>query len=198
VYASRSSRAAMYAPRGHALARALENRVIRAGLIVLVLFGGFLALPRSVSRQSQPPAPDDVAEQAQRSAGLGVVRDASAAPLRTPPRERGEVYTPVPGTGTRSAVLRGVRRATGARRLFRVEHLRVQGAWAYIRCEELGTGRQIAALLTRDSAGTREWRSVEHWSLWTEREHPYERFDERVRAIAAEKSLPPALFTPVR
>jgi hypothetical protein len=167
--------------------------------------------PSAVSQRTQVQLPDTtaVAESAgeilpdeapaPRSASLVQVTPAEAAELPAP----GRVYTPVRGTAERSAILGGIRAATGIRNLFRVRDMRVSGTWAYVRCTELEargddlreTDREIAALLERVE-GTRRWRVIELWNRGADA--PFARFAERVREVGREREIPSSLLPPAR
>ena len=196
----------MYTPRGSSVLRDIESRVVRVAAFALVLFLGVLIMPSSVSRQSQAEREKDAARQpaseTTSASALSVVKDAIAEPVRVPgSRSSGKpVVTPRPGTGTRSALLAAMRRATGERNLFRVHHVAVSGTFAFMRCEALvrangelrPTGREFAALFERDASGT--WRALELWTLARENDRPYAAFSHRVRMIVRDRGLPPKLL----
>ncbi|HJU88983.1 MAG TPA: hypothetical protein VJ672_06290 [Gemmatimonadaceae bacterium] len=195
----------MYTPRGSSVLRDIESRIVRAAAFALVLLLAVMMLPSSVSRQSRSELDKDAAPRVATGTApaspLSVVRDAIAEPVRVPTASANKpVVRPRPGTATRSALLAAMRRATGERALFRVDHIAVSGTFAFMRSEALvrtdgelrPTGREFAALFERDASGT--WRALELWSLSREQDRPYAAFSHRVRIIVRERGLPPKLL----
>ena len=125
---------------------------------------------------------------------LGAQSDvAGAAPSVTPSR----------GSAERTAILDAVRRATGVRSRFEVDHLKVSGRWAYVRCGEVviaegaleETDLSVAALLERATVkGRSGWRVVELWTLPSETERPWKAYASRVRERQRVGRIPADLF----
>lgn len=197
----------------HRRGRRRRSRMLSATALACAALT-YLLWPSSVSRNAQVELPRDTmavgesggdvapdeAPPESRSASLVRVTPAEAAELPG----RGRVYTPVRGSAERSAILGGIRAATGIRNLFRVADMRVSGEWAYVRCTELvssgddlrETDREIAALLERVE-GTSRWRVLELWNRDVDA-RPFARFAERIREVGREREIPPSLLPPSR
>jgi hypothetical protein len=113
------------------------------------------------------------------------------------------VTTPAAGSPVRRAILDALRAHLGIKSRFQVDHLKVAGAWAYLRCGEVveldghevqETDLSVAALLERGADG--KWVIVESWTLPSEDQHPFAAFVKRVKAREASERLPHALFPP--
>ena len=111
--------------------------------------------------------------------------------------------TPAKGSAERTAILDAVRRATGVRSRFEVDHMKVNGRWAYVRCGEVviadreleETDLSVAALLERATVkGQPGWRVLEVWTLPSETERPWKAYASRVRERQRLGRIPADLF----
>ncbi len=114
------------------------------------------------------------------------------------------IVTPAPGSSDRRGILDAVRRMVPTSQefesKFKVDHLKVAGGWAYLRCNEIiqverewqETDLTVVALLQREGAGS--WVVRDCWALPTESERPYRRFQDAVQDLRRQHQLPDALF----
>ncbi|MGH9943975.1 MAG: hypothetical protein ACRD9R_16645 [Pyrinomonadaceae bacterium] len=119
--------------------------------------------------------------------------------------QAGETYTPKQGTPERKAILDAVRQKLDINSQFSVDHMKVNGDWAYFRGTEVffdGGERQetdlgVAVLLERRGTGGREtWMIAEMWTLPTESESPFKQFVARVRRRQKAGKIPADIFPP--
>jgi len=117
----------------------------------------------------------------------------------------GQTYTPKQGTPERKAILDAVRKRLDITSQFSVDHLKLNGDWAYFRGTEVfidGGERQetdlsVAVLLQRRTMGGKQaWTIIEMWTLPTETEQPFKQFVTRIKQRRKTAKIPGDLFPP--
>ena len=111
--------------------------------------------------------------------------------------------TPAAGSPERKMILDAVRRKLKVKSQFKVDHLKVNGAWAYLRGGEVvniegelqETDLGVDVLLKRRGVKANSpWTVVEIWTLPTDTTQPLASFDAKVRRRQKAENIPQSIF----
>lgn len=144
-------------------------------------------------------------------AGTGLAVPAHAQQHRGRPKSKAitkasaasKAHTPSQMSAERRGILRGLRASLNVKSHFKVGYLKVNGDWAYIRCNEVAfvhdvmkfTDLGVEALLERRKEnGRRRWHVVQIWTLPGNEDHPRDKYFESLKKTQSERHVPKDIF----